>query len=184
MAEQENNIEQLRAKFAHIPGWGVDADPRNEPTYPMKHYTGDDHQRLNWERPPQQEKTVELLQSTEHERTPAVFGTPNPPSGLSGVIRKQAFNYSENMLRHWLLLILADRVNSMEGVLEDVTHAKLPNIWKEKGLDALWEHDKNKFGRRAAVNVVAVAAVAGFAAWMLLRDKGNKEKEDLFPGFI
>ena len=35
-------MENLEQKFAHIKGWGIDADPENEPTYPMKNYTGDD----------------------------------------------------------------------------------------------------------------------------------------------
>ena len=29
-----------------IPGWGMDADPENDPTYPMKHANGADHDRL------------------------------------------------------------------------------------------------------------------------------------------
>lgn len=174
MENQEKKIEDLRTQFTHIPGWAIDADPKNEPTYPMKNYTGDDHKRLDWERPPQQEKTTEILQSTEHERTPAVFGTNEPPSGLSGVIRKQAFTYSESMLRHWLLLILADRVNTAEGLVSDLTKAKLPNIWKEKGLGALWEHDKKKFGKQALLTVTMYAAVAGFVTWMILREKEER----------
>jgi hypothetical protein len=39
------------------------------------------------ERPPQQESDVEILQSIEHIRTPAVFGTSTPPSGVSGMVR-------------------------------------------------------------------------------------------------
>ena len=175
MEDQNKKIEELRSQYSHIPGWAADADSKNEPTYPMKNYTGDDHARLNYERPPQQEKTAEILQSTEHLRTPAVFGTNEPPSGLSGVLRKQAFTYSENMLRHWLLLLLADRVNTMEGLLSDFSKAKVPNIWKEKGLDALWEHDKKKFGKQALMTATMYAAVAGFVTWMILRD--GKEEE-------
>jgi len=36
--------------YKQIPGWGMDSDPENEPTYPMKNYTGDDHNRINYER--------------------------------------------------------------------------------------------------------------------------------------
>ena len=47
----ENVAEKTLAdKYAHIKGWGIDADPENEPTYPMKNWTGDDHKRINWER--------------------------------------------------------------------------------------------------------------------------------------
>ncbi|MGI9245815.1 MAG: hypothetical protein ACR2I8_03810, partial [Steroidobacteraceae bacterium] len=49
-----------------------------------------------------------------------VFGTAVPPSGLSGAIRRRAFRHSENDLRHWLLLLAADRVNVFEGLVADV----------------------------------------------------------------
>src|SRR5690606_39028405 len=108
----ENNPSN---NHSHIKGWGVDADPENDPTYPMKLYTGDDHRRLDWERPPQQPETVEILHSNERPTVPAVFGTTLPPSGLSGAIRRQAFKYSESSFGHWLPLLLADRVHVVEG---------------------------------------------------------------------
>ncbi len=51
---------------------------------------------MTWERPPQQKRRVEILASIEHNKLPAVFGTSTPPSGLSGMIRRQAFKYSES----------------------------------------------------------------------------------------
>ena len=30
-----------------IPGWGMDADPENDPTYPMKRWNGADHERIH-----------------------------------------------------------------------------------------------------------------------------------------
>ncbi|MGB4399920.1 MAG: hypothetical protein WBJ10_11160 [Daejeonella sp.] len=50
----------------------------------MKNYTGDDHNRINWERPEQQKESVEILHSNERPSVSAVFGTTSPPSGLSG----------------------------------------------------------------------------------------------------
>jgi hypothetical protein len=169
--EEQNNHESLREKMGHIKGWAHDADPQDEPNYPYKHYTGDDHKRLNWERPTLQEKTVELLQSTEHMRTPAVFGTPNPPSGLSGAIRRQAFKYSENMLRHWLLLLMADRIDAIEGLLSDVSKAHVPRLVKERGFDAMWEHDKGLLAKRVAFRVAIYSAVIGLIAYSILKDK-------------
>ena len=78
-------------KHANITGWGVDADPDNEPTYPIKEYTGDDHKRINYEKPPQQKIDMEILHSNERQSVSAVFGTSVPPSGLSGVMRRFAF---------------------------------------------------------------------------------------------
>jgi len=42
------------------------------------------------------------------------------PSGISGVFSRKAFKYSEGNWSHWLLLILADRVNILEGVFDNV----------------------------------------------------------------
>src|SRR4051812_28043456 len=101
--------------YKSIPGWGMDADPENEPTYPMKNYTGDDHKRINYERSEQQPAEVEILKSTERPTLTTVFGTSTPPSGLSGAIRRYAFKHSEDRYRHWIPLILADRINVYEG---------------------------------------------------------------------
>lgn len=128
--------------YAHIKGWGIDADSKNEPTYPMKNYTGDDHQRLNWERPPLQEQKEEILMSVEHPRMTAVFGTPNPPSGLSGKIRRLAFKQTESEYGHWLPLLIADRVNVVEGIIADIKKGKFPNLFSEKGIKADWKYNK------------------------------------------
>src|SRR5688500_3657705 len=113
-------MNNLPTKYAHIKGWGIDADDANEPTYPMKKYTGDDHNRLNYERAPQQPLIVEVLKSNERPNMPAVFGTTYPPSGLSGIIRRKAFKFSEGQYTHWMLLILADKINVIEGLFSDL----------------------------------------------------------------
>src|SRR4051812_6213093 len=50
---------------SQIPGWGIDADPKNHPTYPMKRPTDGEHAGYTWERPPQQPLPVEVLHSIE-----------------------------------------------------------------------------------------------------------------------
>jgi hypothetical protein len=45
---------------------------------------------------------------------PPVFGTAAPIKGLSGVMRKAAYRYPDHWARHWMMLILADRVDSFE----------------------------------------------------------------------
>jgi hypothetical protein len=147
------------ADYAHIPGWGMDADPENEPTYPMKHWTGDDHKRLSWERPPLQPVTVEVLKSIEHPRITAVFGTTVPPSGLSGKLRRYAFKYSESHYGHWLPLILADRINVVEGIIDDLRQGHVPNIFAEKGWKAEWKHNPKGLITKVAVGLVVTAVV-------------------------
>lgn len=148
--------------YAHIKGWGIDADPENEPTYPMKHYTGDDHKRLDWERPPLQKPTVEVLHSNERPNLTATFGTASPPSGLSGQIRRFAFRYSESSYRHWLPLVLADRVNAIEGIIDDLKRGHVPNIFAERGWNAEWKYNRTGFIKKIAVTALVSTAVIAF----------------------
>jgi hypothetical protein len=154
----------------NVKGWGIDADPENEPTYPMKKYTGDDHKRLNYERPPQQTETVEILHSNERPNLTAVYGTSAPPSGLSGMMRRHAFSYSENHYGHWLTLMMADRVNVVEGIIADIKRGHFPNIFAEKGGKAQW-----KYNRKAMVAKVAAITIFSIAVVLIVR-KNKKLK--------
>lgn len=163
-------MENIADNYAHIRGWGVDADPENEPTYPMKHWTGDDHNRLNYEKAPQQPETVEILQSNERPNMTRVFGTSAPPSGLSGMLRRFAFRYSESNWNHWLPLILADRVNMIEGIIDDVAHGHIPNVIAERGLASEW-----KYNRKSLLTKVAAGALLGTTVVLLLKNKNKAE---------
>lgn len=162
----ENNTSQ---NYAHIKGWGVDADPENEPTYPMKHYTGDDHRRLDWERPPQQPQHVEILHSNERPSVSAVFGTPLPPKGLSGAIRRVAYKYSESRFAHWIPLLVADRINVVEGVLDDIRRGHVPNLFVEQGGKAAWKHNRKTMVSRMLIGAVVAAGIV--AALSLKRSR-------------
>ena len=152
-------MEVARKDYSQIKGWGVDADPKNDPTYPMKNRNNGEHEGYTWDRPPQQPLTVEILHSNERPDVTAVFGTSTPPSGLSGAIRRYAFRYSESSYGHWLPLIVADRVNVVEGVLVDLKHGRLPNIPGELGWRAEWKHNRNSLIRRVLVGAVLPVAV-------------------------
>jgi hypothetical protein len=155
-----------------IPGWGVDADPENDPTYPYREREKDDHSG-EWARPPVQRSDVEILQSIEHKRRPAVFGTSTPPSGLSGMLRRGAFKYSESHWAHWLMLMGADRVNMVEGIVQDLARAKIPNIPAEMGMRSEWRHN-----RKGLVTKLAVTAALGAAAFALLSRSRGRTSED------
>ncbi|RYZ00311.1 MAG: hypothetical protein EOO11_02035 [Chitinophagaceae bacterium] len=170
--QRKNDLESLREKFGHIKGWGHDIDPTNEPTHPMKHYTGDDHQRTQYQRPTQQQPTVELLKSNERPNITAVHGTSTPPSGLSGVIRRYAFRYSEGSFGHWLPLILADRINVFEGYIEDFSKGHIPNIFAEHGWKSEWKHAPFQLVRKVATT----AAVVALGVWLLSGDKKKKRR--------
>ncbi len=49
-----------------------------------------------------------------HKTFPPVFGTAVPPKGLSGLMRKAAYRYPDHVMRHWTMLIAADRVDMIE----------------------------------------------------------------------
>jgi hypothetical protein len=157
---------------ALIVGWGADADTRNDPTYPYRDRSKDDHSG-EWKRPTQQEPQVELLQSVEHKRLPAVFGTSSPPSGVSGSMRRLAFRWSESNWAHWLLLIAADRVNMVEGLVEDLGRGHIPNIPKEMGVPAEWRHNKIGLVKKIAVATVIVGGTAGLVMARLNADRSK-----------
>jgi hypothetical protein len=142
-----------------IEGWGIDANPQNNPTYPMKHYTGADHRRLNYPRHPQQSQQVEILKSNERPYVTSVFGTSTPPSGLSGMLRRYAFKFSEGSAGHWLTLLVADRVNVVEGIVDDLAHGTIPNIFKERGWTAEWKYNRKGAIRSLAIGVSVTAAI-------------------------
>lgn len=150
-----------------VPGWGVDADPGNDPTYPIRDRSQDPGPAADPNRPVVQQPGVEILQSIEHARQPAVVGTTVPLSGLSGMMRRVAFRWSESNWTHWLLLMGADRVNVVEGVVEDLAKGRLPNIPAEMGFRAELQHNKAGFAKK-----IAIGGLVGLVAFGVLnRDR-------------
>jgi hypothetical protein len=147
---------------SQVEGWGVDVNPKNDPTYPMKHRTDGEHAGYSWERPPQQPVNTEILRSIERPNVTSVFGTSTPPSGLSGVIRRIAFRYSESSYGHWLPLMLADRVSIVEGILDDLKHGHLPNVFAERGWKAEWRYNRTSLVRKVLVRVLLIIAVIAY----------------------
>lgn len=155
--------------YSQIKGWGIDADPKNDPTYPMRNRANEDHQGYNWERSAQQPVNMEVLHSNERPSVSAVFGTSAPPSGISGWIRRFAFRFSEGSFVHWIPLLLADRVNVVEGVVDDFKKGHVPNLFKERGSKATWKYNKKK----VAKTVLIGAAVATLVI-LLAQDRKKK----------
>ncbi len=147
---------------SQIKGRGVDADPKNDPTYPMKNRNDGEQAGYSWERPPQQPITVEVLHSNERPNVTSVFGTSTPPSGLSGALRRTAFRYSESSYGHWLPLVLADRVGVVEGVLDDLKRGHVPNVFAERGWKAEWKYNRTNLVRRLLVRAVLVCAAVAY----------------------
>jgi hypothetical protein len=147
-----------------IEGWGADLDRSQRPAYPMERTPP----RLDTVPPPllPQLAKVEILHSTERPGITPVFGTSTPPSGLSGMMRRGAFKFSENDIRHWLILLAADRVNVAEGLLEDLSHGHVPNIFKEMGGPAEF-----RFNRAGAMRKLLIATALTTATVYMMRRK-------------
>jgi hypothetical protein len=155
-------MEHTAKDHSRINGWGVDADPKNDPTYPMKNRNNDEHAGYSWERPAQQPIAIEVLHSNERPDVTSVFGTSTPPASLSGAIRRVAFRYSESSYGHWLPLMLADRVGVVEGVLADLGRGRVPNVFAERGWKAEWEHNRTSLIGRILLIATLVSAVVAY----------------------
>ena len=147
--------------YNHIKGWGIDADPSNDPTYPYKTRTNEEQLGVTWERPALQEQDMEVLHSNERPDLTAVFGTAPAPSGISGMLRRYAFTYSESDYRHWMPLIFADRIGVYEGIAADLGRGHIPNILAERGIKAEWKYNRKAFVTKTAVKVLITAAAVG-----------------------
>jgi hypothetical protein len=133
-----------------IRGWGADLDPQARPAIP-KERTPPRFINKHWDDLDHQVPSVRVFHSNERPGLTPVFGTAQPPSGLSGMIRSGAFRFSENDLRHWLMLLFADRVNVVEGIIDDLAHGHVPNLFTEMGGPAEWRYNRQGFIRKAVI---------------------------------
>ncbi|WP_338760551.1 hypothetical protein [Massilia sp. METH4] len=148
-----------------IQGWGADLDRKNRPGVPMERTPPRIDAPLT--QPEQQPEHVEVLLSPERPHMTPLFGSPNPPRGVSGMVRRAAFKETENDIRHWLMLMLADRIDVVEGLVEDLARGHVPNILGEMGIKAEWQHNKQGLAQKVAIG----AAVAGIAYYLYQRRK-------------
>lgn len=165
---------RTREQLTHIKGWGADLDHKNRPGVPMER-TPPRYTPANMNTPPAQAQHVEVLVSNERPGITQLHGTAQPPSGLSGMLRRAAFKFSENDIRHWLILLGADRINVVEGVVEDLAQGHVPNILGEMGIKSEWQHNKAGLAKK-----LAIAGVLAGAAYYLMKrgDKGDDDRYD------
>ena len=131
------SADELRAR---IPGWGVDLDPADRPSYPK---LGDfrDQTGAHWDFPERQPGAEDREHSIEHRFVTPVFGTAQPRRGLSGRLRTLAYaRWSEGRNAHWLALVAADRIDVVEGTLEALVKGRPDNVLAETGVVAELHH--------------------------------------------
>ncbi len=148
-----------------IEGWGADLDPAVRPAVPMHRYPQRFVDMQTDDIPPQPLRGVKVFHSNERLGLTPVYGTAQPPSGISGLLRQAGFRYSENDLRHWLMLMFADRVNVVEGIIDDLAHGHVPNFFDEMGGPAEWKYNRQGFMRKAAIG----SGVVGVLLYMSSR---------------
>ncbi|MFT3770669.1 MAG: hypothetical protein QM820_35030 [Minicystis sp.] len=103
-------------QLAHtdIPFWGIDLPPENRPGVP---YEGPPRPLLgaHWITPARQVPVAPVLRLAGIPRLTPVFGTAVPPHGISGAMRRAAYKVPDHRTSHWLLLLMADRVDVIES---------------------------------------------------------------------
>ena len=161
--------EELRAR---IPGWGADLDPADRPSYPKLQYPADTG--AHWDFPERQPGGEGRERSVEHAFVTPVFGTAQPLSGVSGVVRRYAYaRFSEGRLAHWLLLVAGDRIDAAEHRLRSFASTR-PDV-PATGIrsEVTWGGPSSRRGRSDARHhlldpvVVAGPWVAGAGAAVL-----------------
>ncbi|RYF05634.1 MAG: hypothetical protein EOO78_00565 [Oxalobacteraceae bacterium] len=153
-----NRHRPPREQLQHIPGWGSDLDHKNRPAIPMERMPPR-FIHVPQGQPVQQAQTVEVFCSPERPGITPIFGTAQPPKWVSGAIRRLAYKLPENDVRHWLMLIAADRVNVVEGIVDDLRHGHVPNVLGEMGIRAELRHNPAGLVRKALVTAVVVGGV-------------------------
>jgi hypothetical protein len=153
-----NRHSPPREQLERIPGWGSDLDHKNRPAIPMER-TPPRFIHVSVGQPVQQAQTVEVFCSPERPGITPIFGTAQPPKWVSGAIRRLAYKLPENDLRHWLMLIAADRVNMVEGIVDDLRHGHVPNVLGEMGIRSELRYNPAGLVRKTLVTTAVVGGI-------------------------
>lgn len=153
-AEKPVLAESSDALRARIPGWGADLDPRDRPSVPRERFDGGaDGAHPHWDFPERQPEKWPRERSIEHKFLTPVFGTSCPPKGVSGMMRKYAYRrFSEGRAAHWLILMAADRADSLGSHLRSFATLRPDNPITETGVRSEFSRHgiASRFGKKRA----------------------------------
>lgn len=122
-----------------IPGWGADAAPEHRRTWQQRDDIGPTG--AHWELPDAQPGGEGRERSIEHGMLPPVFGTAQPLHGVSGAIRRFAYDHlSETKNTRWLLLVLGDRVEAIGAHLRSLLTTRPDNPVTQTGVLSEFSH--------------------------------------------
>lgn len=151
VAEKPKLVPSVEELKRTIPGWGVDLESADRPAVPKERFdleaTG-----AHWHFPERQTPRGFREHSNEHASLTPVFGTACPLKGLSGVIRRYAYDFSEGRTAHWLLLVLADRVDVVESRVTGLLRGRPDNPITETGIlaEVRYHGWSSRIGRQRA----------------------------------
>ncbi|WP_438021067.1 hypothetical protein WMF18_19235 [Sorangium sp. So ce315] len=109
----EAEIECMRP--VELPYWAVDLCPESRPGVPREtppHPLAFAH----WTEPARQPIEGRVLTRAGLARPTPVFSTALPPRGVSGALRRAAYQVPDHRLSHWILAFVADRVDVIESL--------------------------------------------------------------------
>lgn len=114
-------------EHAHVPDRGIDLAaekrpgvPRERPPRPLE--------GAHWSTPEQQTATVPVFVHANAPGLTPVFGTASPPHGWSGELRRVAYEIPDHRASHWVLLLVADRVDAIESDLGGFVRRSWPML--------------------------------------------------------
>lgn len=108
-----------------ISSHAVDAAVSRRPGHPQKRDAAPVG-AAHWTEPARQTIQPGMTKDPQRPWT-ATFGTGQRPKGLSGAMRRVAYQIPDYEIRRWALLLLADRVDTMEWQLGRA--ARSPGAW-------------------------------------------------------
>lgn len=128
--------------------FGVDEALEQRPGVPMEAERPHAAEGAHWDTPTRQRKRQTQLKRAGLPRLTPVFGTAQPPRGISGLMRRLGYRIPEHRTSHWMTLLTADRVDVLEGRLGEMLASPI----KAMGLQGV--------GRRVEHNPVAAIGVS------------------------
>jgi hypothetical protein len=129
---------------------GADLDPARRPGVPMAAEPAEEHVVAGGGILPQAEQRERRLHREALAEPTPVFGTAQPYRGVSGMLRRAAYDVPEHYARHWMLLLLADKVDVREEELGRALAAPLESIGMGRMAERVRDHALILVGGAAA----------------------------------
>ena len=106
--------ESQRQHHSREPVAGHDLPASERPGVPMETEPRPLTPTAHWSEPVRMKPQRGVTKRAELKSLTPVYSTALKPRGLSGVIRRMAYRIPETQAKHWMTLMLADRVDVLE----------------------------------------------------------------------